>query len=522
MLLRLLRVLVLALTITGFARLEAADPIADPHARRFGGETCLLCHTSGKPPAPGLVEETFDVVIVGGGMAGLAALHYLPDKKAVLLEAEDAVGGQMREGTWRGKRFSQGAAYYVEAYGILNDFYASEKLPRVKIPAPENSAWIGGKFYADCWTKEGREHMPWTGQAKKNYVAFLEEMEQVNNLNLSNQPFECFSYEQQQLDLVSARDWMKQKGLTDEMIEHFDRYIPSCFGETSEHISAAAFANYISGEIGGNYTLEGGLGAVTDWYYKNHKERIRLNARVTHVVQTRDDVRVSYVDKAGKGHTIRGRTAILAVPQNLVPEMMADLPQAKRDVIANTKYAAYTVANVLCKEVIWDGKGYDTWIEGTFFRDIIDADWISREGKMHANTKQPDVLTLYIPNGLEGMKPQMEWSPSVWKEKVLVDLEKVIPGSRAKVEDVRFHRWGHSMHVATPGFMTKSVPILRIPYYRVYFAGAEVEGLPCNESAIFSGYSAARGVRTWLWDTHPSARALIPGALGARLKSILE
>ena len=42
------------------------------------------------------------------------------------------------------------------------------------------------------------------------------------------------------------------------------------------------------------------------------------------------------------------------------------------------------------------------------------------------------------------------------------------------------------MHVAAPGFCTNSVPILRKPYYRVYFAGAEVEGLPCNESAIIS------------------------------------
>ncbi|MBI4866942.1 MAG: FAD-dependent oxidoreductase [Candidatus Wallbacteria bacterium] len=515
-------VLAALLALLSFACSWSAEPIRDPSRKGFGGETCIRCHTSEKPPAPGLVEETFDTVIVGGGMAGLAALHYLPDRKAVLLEAEDQAGGQMRMESWRGKRFSQGAAYLVGAYGILQDFYNSEKLPVVRIPEPENSAWIGGKYYPACWTHEGRGKMPWTGQAMKNWLAFLEEMEKVNNMNESNQPFEAFTWEQQQLDDISTYDWLKKKGLTEEMIEHFDRYIPSCFGVESKDLSAAAFANYISGEIGGNYTMEGGMGAVTNHIYKNHKRNIRLGCRVTHVFQTRDDVRVTYLGPDGRGHTIRGRTAILAVPQNLVPEMMPDLPQEKKDVIAGTRYAAYTVANVLCKEVLWDDKGYDTWTQGTFFRDIIDADWINRKGKPHTNKKQPHVLTLYIPMGVDGMKAQMEWNPSVWKEKVLTDLETIIPGCREKIEDVRFYRWGHSMHVCEPGFLKKAVPVLRKPYYRVFFAGAEVEGLPCNESAIFSGYFAARGVRTWLWDTVPGARGLLKGALDMRLKMGLD
>ncbi|MBI3893287.1 MAG: FAD-dependent oxidoreductase [Candidatus Wallbacteria bacterium] len=510
--------LVSVLAAVAAVAVMAAGPLQDPNHEAYKGETCLRCHTQGQAPVPGLVEESFDTVIVGGGMAGLSALHYLADRKVVLLEAEDNAGGQMRMDTWRGKRFSQGAAYLVSPYSLLSEFYETEKIPLSRIPSPENSAWIDGKYYADCWMKEGREKMPWTGEAKKSWLAFLEEMQKVNDQNESNQPFENFSWEQQKLDRISAYDWMKQKGLTEEMIQHFDLYIPSCFGVSSKEVSASAFSNYISGELGGNFTMEGGMGAVTNHIYKNHERQIQLGCRVTHVFQTRDEVRVTYLDRESRGNTIRGRTAVLALPQKLLPGLFPDLPQEKKDVIANTKYAAYTVANVLCKEVLWDDKGYDTWIRGTFFRDIIDADWVAREGKPHADKKQPHVLTLYIPMGLEGVQAQMSWSPKEWKEKVLADLEKVIPGSRSKVEDVRFYRWGHSMHVCSPGFLSKSVPILRKPYYRVYFAGAEVEGLPCNESAIFSGYYAARGARTWLWDTLPSARGLVTGALDTQAK----
>lgn len=498
----LFAVLVLLCLVTLSA--TAAEVFKDRHASEFGGEYCLRCHTETPAVRRQAPAETFDVVIVGGGMAGLSALHYLQDVNAVVLEAQHRTGGQMCYNSWKGIRYAEGAAYFVEPYGILAEYYRSENIPLVKIHEPENSAWIGGRFYPACWTAEGRAHMPWTGPAKENWVRFLEDLEKVNTLSLSCQPFEMFSDEQQQLELISARDWMKQRGLTDEMIRHIDRYTPSCFGVESDQISAAALTNYLSGEIGGNYTMPGGLGAVQEIIYKNHQDRIRLGCKVLRIEQNADEARVTYLDPDGKQKTVRAKAVITAVPCNLLPRLIPDLPKEKVEVIAQTKYAAYLVAAVLCKEVLWDDKGYDTWIQDGYFRDIIDATWISRDGKPYENKKQPHVLSLYIPQGVEGTAQMIDMDPKVIKRQILTDLEKVLPGCSKKVEDIRLNRFGHSMHVAAPGFMTRTVPILRKPYFRISFAGAEVEGLPCNESAIISGYKAAAQVRTWLWPERPT------------------
>ena len=93
------------------------------------------------------------LLIVGGGMAGLSTLHYLGDVNTVVLETQARVGGQMLYNTWQGIRYAEGAAYFVEPYGILADFYRTDKIPLTKIPEPENSAWIRGKFYPNCWTE---------------------------------------------------------------------------------------------------------------------------------------------------------------------------------------------------------------------------------------------------------------------------------------------------------------------------------------------------------------------------------
>ena len=116
----------------------AAVTFTEGQGQAFGGEKCIRCH-SDKPTIQAQdPSESFDVVIVGGGMAGLSTLHYLQDVNAVVLETQDRVGGQMLYNTWQGVRYAEGAAYMVEPYGILGEFYRTEKIPLIKIPEPDN------------------------------------------------------------------------------------------------------------------------------------------------------------------------------------------------------------------------------------------------------------------------------------------------------------------------------------------------------------------------------------------------
>lgn len=81
----------------------------------LGGDENSFTPTVGDPITnPG----RYDTIIVGGGMAGMSAAVYLTDKnkKVLLLEKEESVGGIAASGTINGSNYDRGTAYFTDTY----------------------------------------------------------------------------------------------------------------------------------------------------------------------------------------------------------------------------------------------------------------------------------------------------------------------------------------------------------------------------------------------------------------------
>jgi hypothetical protein len=58
--------------------------------------------------------ERYDVIIVGGGIAGLASAYKLRKRQVLLLEREPQAGGVSKSETWQGIEYAIGAAYIID------------------------------------------------------------------------------------------------------------------------------------------------------------------------------------------------------------------------------------------------------------------------------------------------------------------------------------------------------------------------------------------------------------------------
>src|SRR5260370_23621883 len=228
-----------------------------------------------------------DIVIVGGGVAGLSAAYCLRGREWLLLEKEPQFGGNALQEEFHGQVYGTGSAYaYHDDEG---DQLASEiglRLPFVDMP---DAAIVNKTYVPDTW-KTGLDQLPYPKEVRDSFKKFRDDMMKINirgkMAELDAQPFSNFT-----------------SAYTPEVQQWWDAYGPSNWGAATEESSAlvgiANVHDLISGVDAKPAILPGGLGCITHKLVEvpapKYQEPMLDNAAVVAVVQDKDAVRVTSV-----------------------------------------------------------------------------------------------------------------------------------------------------------------------------------------------------------------------------------
>ncbi|UZG55104.1 flavin monoamine oxidase family protein [Rhodococcus opacus] len=268
---------------------------------------------------------TADVVVIGGGFAGISAARDLSRAglEVILLEARDRLGGR----TWYrdsplGRPLELGGTFVHWIQPHLWAEMVAHDLELEPSPGVDEVYWImGGKVHSDSVEEYSALVSPgMAGLTEGARDAFP-------------MPHQLFPMSESALaaDALSVTDRLDQLGLTAEQIEVARSRWALSFNGSPEEGSAAQPLR-LAALCGGNwqlvseanraYTVAGGTGRLVEAVHEGSTADIRLSTTVTAVKASEHQVKVTTSD----GATVTARHVVVTLPLDILNTIEFDPP----------------------------------------------------------------------------------------------------------------------------------------------------------------------------------------------------
>lgn len=449
-----------------------------------------------------------DVVVVGGGIAGLAAAWRLRHRDVVVLEASDRVGGRMRSDPW-GHYWLNYGAHLFPAPGSLVDTIATElDLETVPVWGSMMGLALGRSKVVSGPVESYPFRLP---LSIRDRVAFavrgLRVQRAVADYHRTARPRPGESAADRRARILAYED---------------DRTFGDFLGRMPADVEAifACAAHRATGELhelsagcgiglfalvwGGKGSLIarnmlGGSGrlpqAIAD---RLGPERIRVGAEATDVRPDGERLEVYYTDAAGR-HRVQARHVIVAAQAPFAARLVEDVAPAAAAALGQMRYGYFLSVAVATKErttMPWDpiyamatpGRAFDVFTN--------QAHALRRNGP-----RQPGGSLMLFAGG-HGAAALAEEPDDAIVGRFLDDLVRLFREAGKVVDGAWVRRWPLGNVFARPGRHLLQEPLEGAlgPARNVHLAGDYFAELGNLEAAARTGSSAAARVDRLLAD----------------------
>jgi protoporphyrinogen/coproporphyrinogen III oxidase len=437
-----------------------------------------------------------DVVIVGGGLAGLAAGWRLRHWDCVLLESNSRVGGRIRSER-RGPYWLNWGGHVFAGAGTSTDALLTEAgITAAQVPGSLTGLAMHGKLLIKgrIETYPFRIPMPLSSRVALIKTGIKVGSQILRYASIVRQrPGEDPSVRQQRVyDFENVRSFRDFVGDLPEDADALFRPTVTRSAADPHEISAGAGIGYFSlvwnigqglnrGIVGGPSTLTEGIAAALG-------DRVQLGAEVIEIVHKQRSVVVRY-RQDGVDDEVEARCVVLATPATVSHRVAVDLPQDIREALGKVVYGPYVSAAFLTDETTprpWDG-AYAIATPKRSFNIVLNLSSLVRGSE---STRQPgSSIMTFSPASLA--RTLLAKSDDEILRCFTDDLDQVLgPGFGDSVVESQVQRWETGAPYCFPGRGALQ-PILTRRGSRVFLAG-DYLGTLYTETAIQTGFSAAQ------------------------------
>lgn len=449
-----------------------------------------------------------DAVVVGAGIAGLAAAWDLRDRDVLVLEAADRLGGRVRSEP-RDPYWLNLGAHVFSGPGSATWRLAEEAgVSLAKVPGHLVALELNGKLLVGGRPELYPFRLPLTLRERVSLTkAGLRLKRAVRTYERLAKPRPGESHGETRRRVLSYgddrtfADWLGDlPGDADALFRATVTRSTAEPEELSFGHGAGYFALVWSAGKGLSYNVVGGASVLVDAIAGALGERVQIGAVVHSVTREGELVRVAY-RSGGADHEVLARHVVVATKAFDAASIVQDLPPATRSALEAIPYGPTVVMAMLTDEsgpMPWD-QLYALATPKRSFTMLFNVVNVLRP---RSSERLPGGSLMVYRSG----HPAFEFFERTDEEierAFLDDIYAIYPEARGVIRETILLRLPRMLPYVAPG-RAAIQPDLERPLGNVHLAGDYLGGI-YTETAISTGQDAARAILGSLTDTRPDA-----------------
>jgi protoporphyrinogen/coproporphyrinogen III oxidase len=438
-----------------------------------------------------------EIIVVGGGIAGLATGWRLRRRDVVLLEAADRTGGRLRSERRGAYWLNWGAHVFSgpgSATGQLLDEVGVEAVP---VPGELAALAMNGRLLTDgrVLTYPFRVPMPWASRLALVRAGAKVRLA-VRRYGAACQPVPGESHgalQQRVYDFMGDRSFADFVGPLPQDADAMFRPTVMRSAGSPEQVSAGAGVGYFrlvwDRKSGLSRSILGGSATLTEAIRAELGSRVRTGSEVNEVIRDRGGTLVRYGSGSGSGE-LRARHCVITTPAPIAARIAADLEPETAAALRQIRYGPFVSAAFLTDEAgpaLWD-RCYAIAAPGRSFNIFFNVTSIARSAE--PERRPGSSIMVFAPAELAARL--LDLDDAAILERLIADADEIFPGFGAQVREAQVRRWPLGLAYCFPG-RGRLQPALTRPLKQIWLAG-DYLGTFYTETAITTGWRAASGI----------------------------
>ncbi len=434
------------------------------------------------------------VVVVGGGLAGLAAAWELHRRGIAVrvLEARGRLGGRIHtlRGYFAGGQYADLGGEFVDVnHSTVLSYMKELGLPLARVPKGREALYFNGQF-------KDADDIGQYGPGVEEDADRFESQSEWLGTQVPDPRRPWRGPDPVRIDRISLDEWMDRLQLLPFVKTYYSAWLSGCYATDLRDLSLLMYARdmkvyaHVPSEGILAYRIAGGADSLASALDARLGDRVELEAEVEAVEHDAAGVRVHY-RRGGRAQTVEGTYAVLTVPTTILREIefRPALSAQKWESIEGMAYGGLAKVLLQYRRRFWRARGFS----GFTITDLpVHCTW---DGSGHQPGRR-GILTCFL--GGKEAERLGAMSPADRIASALGQVEQIYPGSRRLFEhgasiywnDQRYTRGSYSHY--SPGTMTAIGPQIALPEGRLHFAGEHTDMVQgYMEGALASGRRAA-------------------------------